>query len=80
MKNIGFIAYLILASLITGVMIYSGLNLGSEDMPKARLNLSARSYQDIEASTINVDAEVEWSGPVAQRQGDNWWFDVFPPP
>ncbi|MBT4225885.1 MAG: hypothetical protein HOD72_15645 [Opitutae bacterium] len=80
MKNIGFIAYLILASLITGVMIYSGLNLGSEDMPKARLNLSARSYQDIEASTINVDAEVEWSGPVAQRQGDNWLFDVFTPP
>jgi hypothetical protein len=80
MKNIGFIAYLLLASLVTGVMIYSGLNLGSRDMPQARINLSAKGYQDIEASTINVDAEVQWSRPVAQSQGDNWLFDIFTPP
>jgi hypothetical protein len=80
MKNIGFIAYLLLACLVTGVMIFSGLTLGSGDMPQARINLSAKGYQDIEASTINVDAEVQWPGPVAQSQGDNWLFDIFTPP
>jgi hypothetical protein len=80
MKNIGFIAYLLLASLVTGVMIFSGLNLGTGDMPQARINLSAKGYLDIEASTINVDAEVQWPGPVAQSQGDNWLFDIFTPP
>ena len=49
-------------------------------MPQASINLSTKGYQDIEASTINVDAEVQWSRPVAQSQGDNWLFDIFTPP
>ena len=80
MKNIVFIAYLLLTFLVTGLMVFLGFQRSGDAVPKAEIKDSTKDYERIEVSEINRADIEKWGAPKAQTHGKDWVFGVFTPP